>query len=107
MDKYCFPVVSSKRRTYKFERTCVDIVFLGSSENRLEAIIIRKKKRAQFSDLIGNRTFPSCLKPLFQSEAKNEAVDMKMIFYFQTRKTRFHKKGLTLILSFETRKSPI
>ena len=34
MDKYCFPVVSGKRRTYKFERTCVDIVFLGSCENR-------------------------------------------------------------------------
>ena len=30
---------------------------------------------------INNRPFPSCLKPLFQSEAKCEAIDKKMILY--------------------------
>ena len=45
----------------------------------------------------GNGPFPSCLKPLFQSEAKCEAIDMKMISYSHV-KTHFHKKGLTLSL---------
>ena len=29
---------------------------------------------------VPNRLFPICLKPLFQSEVKCEAIDMKMIF---------------------------
>ena len=39
-----------------------------------------------------NTPFPSWLKPLFQSEAKCEAIDM--IFYSHENKTRFHNKGL-------------
>ena len=39
-----------------------------------------------------SRPFPSWLKPLFQSEAKCEAIDM--IFYSHENKTRFHNKGL-------------
>ena len=39
-----------------------------------------------------NRPFPSWLKPLFQSEAKCEAIDM--IFCSHENKTRFHNKGL-------------
>ena len=30
------------------------------------------------------------LKPLFQSEAKCEAIDMKMILYSHANKTHFH-----------------
>ena len=37
----------------------------------------------------GNGPFPSCLKPLFQSEAKCEAIDMKMISYSHVKKTSF------------------
>ena len=55
---------------------------------------------------------PSCLKPLFQSQAKCKAIDMKMIFYSHANKTHFHKKdcALSLVLkvkTFETRKQPI
>ena len=33
---------------------------------------------------------------VFQSEAKCEAMDMKMIFYPRVNKTHFHKQGLHL-----------
>ena len=36
--------------------------------------------------------------PLFQSEAKWEAIDMKMILYFHANKTHYNKKGFTLSL---------
>ena len=60
-----------------------------------------------------NSPFPSFLKPLFQSEAKCKAIDMKMIFYFHVNLTHFHKKGfaLRLVLKvmrvFGTRKWPL
>ena len=38
-------------------------------------------------------------KPLFQSEAKCEAIDMKMSFYSHANKTHFHKKSFPLSLS--------
>ena len=37
-------------------------------------------------------------KPLFQSEAKCEAIDMKTNFYSQANKTHFHNKGFVLSL---------
>ena len=37
-----------------------------------------------------DRLFPSCLKPLFQSEAKCEAIATKMIFNYDANKTHFH-----------------
>ena len=47
-----------------------------------------------------NEPFSSCLKPLFQSEAKSEALDMKMNFYSQGHKTHFpHNKGFALSLT--------
>ena len=45
-----------------------------------------------------NRPFLSCLKPLFQIEAKCQAIDTKMIFYSLANKTHFHKKGFALSL---------
>ena len=42
--------------------------------------------------------FPSCTKPLFQREAKWEAIDMKMILHFHANKTHYNKKGFTLSL---------
>ena len=52
--------------------------------------------------LLFNRSFPSCLKPLFQGEAKCSAFDMKMIFHFHANKAHFHKKGSALGLFFES-----
>ena len=71
------------------------------------------------------RRFPSRPKPMFQSEAKCEAIDMTMVFFIKrewatfslvfhsyTNKTHFHKKGSTVSLVlkvrvFVTRKWPI
>ena len=62
--------------------------------------------------MIHNRPFPSSKKSHFQSEAKCEAIDMKMIFNYDANKTLFHNKGfaLSLVLKarfFGTRKWPI
>ena len=47
---------------------------------------------------VTNGPYPSCTKPLFQSEAKYEAIDVKMVFYSDADKTYFHKKGFALSL---------
>ena len=59
-----------------------------------------------------NRPFPSSKKSHFESEAKCEAIDVKMIFNYDANKTHFHNKGfaLSLVLKvrfFGTRKWPI
>ena len=59
-----------------------------------------------------NRPFPSSKKSHFQSEAKCEAIDMKMSLNYDANKTQFHNKGfaLSLVLKvrfFGTRKWPI
>ena len=58
-----------------------------------------------YSCALLNRPFRSCPMPLFQSEAKCEAIHI----YFPAKKTDFHKKGFSLCLAlkvrvFETRK---
>ena len=45
----------------------------------------------------------SCLKALFQSEAKCEAIDMKMIFYSHVNKTYFYHKGFAVSLVLKVR----
>ena len=50
-----------------------------------------------------NRPFRSCPKPLFQSEAKSEAIDMKAILYSHASKTHFHKKVFVLSLVLKGR----
>ena len=45
-----------------------------------------------------NRLFPSCPKPLFQSEASCKAIDMKMTIHSHAKNTRFESE------SFGTRK---
>ena len=64
--------------------------------------------------VVYNRPLPWCSKPRFQSEARCEAIDVKMIYYkySHANKTHFHKKGfaLTLVLRvriFGTRKWPV
>ena len=48
--------------------------------------------------------FPSCTKPLFQREAKWEAIGMKMILYFHANKLIITRKVLHLA-SFSNRES--
>ena len=46
----------------------------------------------------------SCPKPLFQSEAKCEAITMKMIFYSRgSNAEHFHKKSFALSLVLKAR----
>ena len=92
---------------------------LNSDRDQLVAVVPRyteyKRNFIGENPLQGsssNRLFPSCLKPLFQSEAKSEAIDMKIIFNYVANKTHFHNKGfaLSLVLKvklFGTRKWPI
>ena len=47
---------------------------------------------------VTNRPFASCLKHLFQSEAKCEAIDMKMILYGHENRIHFHNEGFALSL---------
>ena len=56
-------------------------------------------KRKAFS----NRPFPSSKKSHFQSEAKCEAIDMKMIFNYDANKTHFHNRGFALSLVLKVR----
>ena len=48
-----------------------------------------------------NRPFPSSITH-FQSEAKCEAIDMKMIFNYDANKTHFHNKGFALSLVLQS-----
>ena len=45
--------------------------------------------------LVGS--FLSCFKPLFESEAKWEAINMKMIFYSLKHKTHFNNIGFSVV----------
>ena len=40
-----------------------------------------------------NKAITELPKPLFQSEAKYEVIDMKMNYYSPANNTHFHKKG--------------
>ena len=53
---------------------------------------------------LANRPFPSCLKPVFQSEAECEALgfDMKMIFYSRANKLNFTLRKVLHFASFES-----
>ena len=52
---------------------------------------------------VSNTLFPNCFKPLFQSEAKCKAIDMKRIFHSHANKTHYHKNGFTLGLVVKVR----
>ena len=47
-----------------------------------------------------NRQFLSCPKPLFQTEAKCEAIDMKIIVYSHANETHFHSSKVFHLASF-------
>ena len=56
--------------------------------------------------------FPSCPKPLFQSEAECKAIALEFFFFYtHANKTHFHKKGFALspvlkVRVLEVRKQP-
>lgn len=52
--------------------------------------------------IIVNRPFQSYPKPPIQSEAKCEAIDVKMIFILMQIQNHFLKKGFALSLSVLT-----
>ena len=60
-------------------------------------------RRRLVTKYVPNRLFPICLKPLFQSEVKCEAIDMKMIFDYNANKTHLHNKGFSLSLVLKVR----
>ena len=56
------------------------------------------QNRARNRDKSNTRRFPSCLKPLFQSEAKCDAIDTNMILYSRVNEAHFQKKCCALSL---------
>ena len=54
------------------------------------------KSDIQLPSIKVNKPFPSCLKPLFQSEAKCEAVDIEIYFHYYANKTHFQILHLAL-----------
>ena len=56
------------------------------------------QNRARNGDKSNTRRFPSCLKPLFQSEAKCDAIDTNMILYSRVSEAHFQKKCCALSL---------
>ena len=73
--------------------------FVDDEQNFLKAA--HDKSHDLVSDR--DRPFPSSPEPLFQSEAKCEALGGKMIFNSRGNKTHFHKKGFARGLVFKQR----
>jgi len=74
--------------------------------------IMKGKPMGILNNTYSNRPFPSRPKPVFQSEVKYKAIDMKISFYPHANETHFHKKGFALGLvlkerAFVARKWPI
>ena len=62
-----------------------------------------KKKNISTFPIQNDRPFPTSKKSHLQSEAKCEAIDMKMIFNYDANKTHFHNKGFALSLVLRVR----
>ena len=56
------------------------------------------QNREKNGDKSNTRRFPSCLKPLFQSEAKCEDIDTNMILYSRVNEAHFQKECFALNL---------
>ena len=72
--------------------------------------VIQNSLTAKYANLKNNKSFPRCLKPLFQSEAKCKTIDMNLNSH--AKKNHFQIKGfsLTLVLRvrmFGTQKWPL
>ena len=61
-----------------------------------------RRRRARLLVMPVDGPFPNYSKPLFQGEAKCEAVDKEMIFHFHANKSHFHRTSfaISLVLNF-------
>ena len=97
----------------KFKRNLIITPHLCFNTRRFKIFEIKLETFPRIFDFsMLNRPFPSSKKSHFESEAKCEAIDVKMIFNNDANKTDFHGKGfaLSLVLKvrfFGTRKWPI
>ena len=63
--------------------------------------VIQNSLTANYANLKKIMSFPRCLKPLFQSEAKCETIDMKCVFFsFSCKENSFLNKKVSHLLSF-------
>ena len=74
--------------------------FVRTSPNRASCLLAGTGRGGKGNNM---SPLPSCLKSLFESEAKGKAIDLKMILYSYANKTRFHKKGCALSLVLKVR----
>ena len=58
--------------------------------------VVIYKSDIQLLSIKVSKPFPSCLKPLFQSEAKCEAVHIEIYFHYYVNKTHFQVLHLAL-----------
>ena len=97
-DRFSRDNATSKRRRKSAKRTqpyfAVNLpLVIGQS-------IFRSARVVQFQK---GRPFLRCPKPLFQSEAKCKAIQMKIIFQSYSNETHFRMKGLALSLALKVR----
>ena len=91
-----------------FFKPCLAPSFIGFFSPRHRSLfkLVSFNNRWYIEDLFqtvvplqnNERPFLSYLKPLFQSEAKCETINMNMIFNSHVNLTHFHIKGFTLSL---------
>ena len=75
------------------ENNCLwGLLSLAGSQNLAQVDLILYLPEADYCYLPIKRPFPSCLKPLFQREAKCGAIDMKMSFYSHAMKLIITRK---------------
>ena len=75
------------------ENNCLwGLLSLAGSQNLAQVDLILYLPEADYCYLPIKRPFPSCLKPLFQREAKCGAIDMKISFYSYAMKLIITRK---------------
>ena len=90
-------VVSSKaRRSLSFFRRDTEVCELFQAK-------LSRFRHQRYVFYIPNGPFPSCLEPLFQSEAKCETFHMKMSFHSCANETPLHVKRFALDLAVKQR----
>ena len=68
-------------------------------EKRADLFSSEKERTLGTRLVTRNRPFRNCPKPLFQSEAKGEAIGMQISFDSHANKTYFHLFGFALSLA--------
>ena len=102
----CSSAYSDITKTMK--KVClVKTIFLRNKVKvRFYGMLLTLNMINSYNFAIGHyRVLPSCLKPLFQSEAKREASDMEMIFYSPCKLNSFSQQRLCTLPRFESENS--